>query len=66
MLVDGNGILHVRGFGFASHLGVVANIPAIGVGKTVFSVDGINKVSNYKDKLLTLLENGQRTSRPSK
>jgi deoxyinosine 3'endonuclease (endonuclease V) len=40
-LVDGNGILHTRSFGCASHIGVLMNIPTIGVGKTVFAVDGI-------------------------
>eukprot|EP00826_Nyctotherus_ovalis_P023643 TRINITY_DN1818_c0_g1_i4.p2 TRINITY_DN1818_c0_g1~~TRINITY_DN1818_c0_g1_i4.p2 ORF type:complete len:190 (+),score=50.72 TRINITY_DN1818_c0_g1_i4:173-742(+) len=44
VLVDGNGILHPREFGLASHLGVVTDIPSIGVGKTVFALDGINKV----------------------
>ena len=35
LLVDGNGILHHRGCGSASHLGVVADVPTIGVAKTL-------------------------------
>lgn len=43
LLVDGNGILHTRSFGCACHIGVLMDIPSIGVGKTVFAVDGITQ-----------------------
>ena len=43
ILVDGNGIHHIKEFGLACHLGVLADIPSIGCSKTVFALDGINK-----------------------
>ena len=43
IFVDGNGILHSRGFGLASHLGVLVDIPTIGIGKTFFAVDGLTE-----------------------
>jgi deoxyinosine 3'endonuclease (endonuclease V) len=46
-MVDGNGILHTRKFGCASHIGVQFDIPTIGVAKKPFDVDGLNK-SLYK------------------
>lgn len=35
LIVDGNGTLHLRSAGVASHLGVVTGIPTIGVSKTL-------------------------------
>eukprot|EP00047_Mylnosiga_fluctuans_P023705 m.144410 g.144410 ORF g.144410 m.144410 type:complete len:96 (+) comp9670_c0_seq9:438-725(+) len=29
VIVDGNGVLHPRGFGLASHLGVLADVPCV-------------------------------------
>lgn len=35
LMVDGHGICHPRGLGIASHLGVLCDLPTIGVGKTI-------------------------------
>jgi len=41
ILVDGNGILHYRRMGLATHLSMEVDIPCVGVAKKLLVVDGI-------------------------
>jgi endonuclease V len=44
LMVDGNGILHQRKCGIASHLGVLLDTPSIGVAKTLYNHDNIKVI----------------------
>ena len=63
ILVDGNGILHPNGFGLASHLGVLINIPTIGVGKTILYMDSLDK-KTIKDSINSMEKSDVGDYRP--
>lgn len=56
LMVNGHGIMHPRGFGLASHVGLLMDVPAIGVAKRL--IDG-----NYKlyDNSLKIIEIKDKT-----
>ena len=43
VLVDGNGVYHPRRCGSATHLGIAAGVPTIGVAKTPFEMEGVRQ-----------------------
>ncbi|GAB1297146.1 Endonuclease V [Apodemus speciosus] len=58
LLVDGNGVLHQRGFGVACHLGVLTELPCIGVAKKLLQVDGLENSALHKQKIVLLQAGG--------
>lgn len=58
VLVDGNGILHPERFGMACHLGVLLDVPCIGVGKNLYCVDGLARDDNHKLQIAALRDKG--------
>jgi deoxyribonuclease V len=51
LMLDGNGVLHPRGLGLASHVGVHFNIPSIGVAKSLLAGTVQNNYVKIHDEI---------------
>ncbi|XP_067914483.1 endonuclease V-like isoform X3 [Heterodontus francisci] len=62
IFADGNGILHHREFGVACHLGVLTDLPCVGVAKNLLHVDGLEEKNLLKEKVKALQKGGNAFS----
>ncbi|XP_048871391.1 endonuclease V-like isoform X2 [Brienomyrus brachyistius] len=58
VFVDGNGLFHYREFGLACHLGVLADLPCVGVAKNLLHVQGVVRSAEHLSQISTLQKAG--------
>ena len=58
IFVDGNGYFHPSGFGLACHLGVLTNLPTIGISKNFLYFDSMNGKAFKKEFQQKCLKKG--------
>jgi deoxyribonuclease V len=59
LMVDGQGIAHPRRLGIAAHLGVIANLPAIGVAKSRLTGE-FKPLGAAKGSVMPLMDKGEK------
>mmetsp|Transcript_53343 Transcript_53343/g.104357 ORF Transcript_53343/g.104357 Transcript_53343/m.104357 type:complete len:375 (+) Transcript_53343:227-1351(+) len=61
VFIDGNGIIHPRGCGLASHFGVVVDVPTVGCAKKLFVLPKEGISQDLVDKMVkTQIEEGKK------
>lgn len=58
LMVDGNGRLHPKEFGLACHVGVISDIPCIGVAKNLFQMGEIIRDDEHREQISGLVKAG--------
>ncbi|KAK7144580.1 hypothetical protein R3I94_010869 [Phoxinus phoxinus] len=58
LFVDGNGLFHYREFGLACHLGVLSDLPCVGVAKNLLHVEGVLRSEEHHSQINALQKSG--------